>query len=361
MTQDLRGCGGRLKVVPEDFRVEEIPLYPLCGSGEHLYIQLEKESRGTEEVAEHIARTLGIPRGRIGYAGKKDAQSVSCQWFSVQTDRDPDLSALNEPGIRLISAGRHTNKLRRGHLWGNRFRIVIRGIEDPSDYEEILEHIASQGFPNFFGGQRLGLQMSNAISGRALVHREAPYRGPSERLRFQVNAYQSFLFNRVTALRLSTPLSTPAGWGRILEGDLAVLHRNGASFHADREELETLQVRAVQGEISPSAPLFGYRVPLAEGLPGQWERKILAEEGLSLESFRLGGKRSSPKGERRPVREFAHELRWERWNDGEAPCLTLNFELRRGVYATSLAREIMKNEGLCSFSALRSMPQATHH
>ncbi|MEE8436111.1 MAG: tRNA pseudouridine(13) synthase TruD, partial [bacterium] len=329
------------------------------GIGEHLYIHLEKESRGTEDVAGHIAGTLGIARGRIGFAGKKDAQAVSRQWFSVQTERDPDLSPLNCRGIRLLSSGRHTNKLRRGHLWGNRFRIVVRGIDAHSDYAAILEIIARHGFPNFFGGQRLGFQMSNAISGRALVHREAPYRGPAEQLRFQVNAYQSFLFNRVTALRLSecfstglsTGPSTPGSWGRMMEGDLAVLHRNGASFPAGHEELETLQVRAGQGEISPSAPLFGYRVPLAEGLPGQWERKILAEEGLSLEAFRLGGKRRSPKGERRPVREFAHGLRWERWNDGETPCLTLGFELRRGVYATSLAREIMKNEGRCSFPA----------
>lgn len=351
MTRDLPGCGGRIKAAPVDFQVEEIPLYPLKGSGEHLYIQLEKESRGSEEVAGHIGRALGIARGRIGYAGKKDAQAVCRQWFSVQTERDPDLSVLNSPGIRLLSAGRHTNKLRRGHLWGNRFRIVIRGIDASSEPSAILETIARHGFPNYFGGQRLGSRMSNAISGRALVLREAPYRGPAEHLRFQVNAYQSLLFNRVIALRLSTGLSTQGGLGRMMEGDLAVLHRNGASFPAGGEELDALQVRAEQGELSPSAPLFGYRVPLAEGLPGQWERKILAEEGLSLESFRLGGKRRSPRGERRPVREFAHELRWERWNDGETPCLTLNFELRRGVYATSLAREIIKNEDRCSFPA----------
>jgi len=343
MTHDLRGCGGRIKFVPGDFQVEEIPLYPLKGKGEHLYILLEKESRGTEEVAAHIARTIGIARGRIGYAGKKDAQAVSRQWFSIQTERDPDLSPLNCRGIRLISTGRHANKLRRGHLWGNRFRIVIRGIDANSAYAAILENIACHGFPNFFGGQRLGLRMSSAIFGRGLVHREAPYRGPAERLRFQVNAYQSLLFNRVTALRLSTCISTPGGWGRIMEGDLPVLHRNGASFPAGREELDTLQDRAEQGEISPSAPLFGYRVPLSKGLPGQWERKLLFEEDLSLEMFRLGGKRRSPKGERRPVREFAHGLRWERWDDGETPCLTLWFELRRGVYATSLVREIMKN------------------
>ena len=139
------------------------------------------------------------------------------------------------------------------------------------------------------------------------------------------------------------------GRGEVLRYD----GRSGAfiDVFAGGEELDALQIRAEQGELSPSAPLFGYRVPLAEGLPGQWERKILAEEGLSLESFRLGGKRRSPRGERRPVREFAHELRWERWNDGETPCLTLNFELRRGVYATSLAREIIKNEDRCSFPA----------
>ena len=35
LTADLPGVGGRIKAVPEDFEVEEIPAYQPGGTGEH--------------------------------------------------------------------------------------------------------------------------------------------------------------------------------------------------------------------------------------------------------------------------------------------------------------------------------------
>ena len=110
------------------------------------------------------------------------------------------------------------------------------------------------------------------------------------------------------------------------------------------EELDAARNRAAVGEISASAPLFGYKVPLARGLPGQWEQALLDAEGLSLADFRQKGKRLSPKGERRTVRAFPVGLEWECAEVDGLPSIIARFTLGPGVYATSLLRELMKND-----------------
>ena len=45
-----------LRATPEDFRVDEIPLYPPAGEGEHTFVLVEKRERTTEEVARELAR-----------------------------------------------------------------------------------------------------------------------------------------------------------------------------------------------------------------------------------------------------------------------------------------------------------------
>lgn len=341
MTPQLEGCGGRLKSQPEDFQVEEIPLYPPSGSGEHLLICVEKTSKSTDQVIAHFSKILRVSKGIIGAAGKKDTQAVTRQWISIQTPENPEPVTLETEGIRVLSINRHSNKLRKGHLWGNSFRIAIRDIDPAAPIAAVLREISFRGFPNYFGAQRFGPGFSNALAGRAILRRERTMKGAPERIKFLVNAYQSALFNQVVALRL---INIPA-WETPLEGDILVLHRNGASFEAAKEDLPVLINRAGDQELSPSAPLPGYHNPWAAGLPGQWEEEILRREGLLPESFRMGSKRVSPKGERRPVREFAHDLCWEILEKDNASTLILNFKLRKGVYGTTLVREIIKGEG----------------
>ncbi len=339
-TPGFGGCGGRLKMRPEDFSVTELPLYEASGSGEHVYVEIEKTGWSTPHVIERIRAVTGLPGSAIGHAGLKDAQAVARQWFSLHCAQEPPLAALEAPGLRILQVTRHANKLRRGHLRGNRFAVRLRAVTLPPAWEELAGRVSAQGFPNYFGAQRLGPGGANVQRGRALLLRP-PRRMQPERLRFLVNAYQAGLFNTLLARRLSEQGTL----GQLLPGDLAVLHRNGASFRVGTEELASSQPRADSRELSPSAPLFGHQVPLAEGEPGRWERELLQQEQLSPESFRIGGKRDSPRGERRPVREFPEQLAWTVLpaDDGSAgDDLRLEFTLPAGTYATSLLRELMK-------------------
>ena len=46
----------RLRETPEDFNVDEAPLYLPSGEGGHTFVRIEKRLRTTEEVARDLAR-----------------------------------------------------------------------------------------------------------------------------------------------------------------------------------------------------------------------------------------------------------------------------------------------------------------
>jgi tRNA pseudouridine13 synthase len=337
---DLPGCGGRIKFEPDDFRVEEVPAYTPSGEGEHVYLHVEKRGVTTHQMLAALTRAFGLPLKAAGHAGLKDARALSVQWVSLHSPRDLDMSQWPDGPWRLLEAARHPNKLRPGHLLGNRFEIKIRGVRREETVPEAMSWLTRRGFANYFGPQRFGRDGSNAGRGKALVLRGNTRGSPhSPQARLWVNALQAELFNRVVGIRLDR-LGTV---GTILPGDLAVLRRNGAAFRVDSVNLSDSQARCEAGEISPSAPLFGYRVDLADEEPGGWEREVLSAESLTPSSFRLRSKRDSPKGERRPVRAFPESLKWELgWERGErvlCMCLTLP----AGAYATSFLRELVKD------------------
>ena len=342
LTASLPGIGGVFRSSPDDFIVEELPSYPPSGLGEHLYLFVEKVGLSTDAVLAHLVRQMGLPLFAAGYAGKKDTQARTRQWISLHTPQDPDPLTLEIPGLKILTISRHTNKLRLGHLAGNVFKLIVRDVAHPEAMAPLALQIQEQGFPNYFGSQRLGRGYSNVHAGQKLLEGERSPRGNLNQVRFSTNAYQSALFNRVLSLRLERTGDVTT----LLTGDLAVLHRNGAHFSVTEENLSSEQERVLKGETSPSAPLFGYKVPLASGIPGALETSVLAAQGLTLEDFRLGGKRVSPKGERRAIRAMAYDFSWRRVPGVEPVLMALEFRLDRGVFATSLLREVMKNDAL---------------
>ena len=133
LTPDRPGTGGRIKVEPPDFEVEELSAYEPSGAGDHLFLWVEKTDLGAEFFVRQVARRPGIPNGEVGTAGLKDRRAVTRQMVSVPARAEPRLSELAGDGIRLLQVSRHGNKLRPGHLRGNRFRILVRGAEATAD------------------------------------------------------------------------------------------------------------------------------------------------------------------------------------------------------------------------------------
>ena len=392
LTADIPGIGGVIKESPEDFQVWEIPLYLPCGEGEHTYAEIEKRGITTLEALRRIARALDIPEREIGYAGMKDAKGVTGQTFSIPRTAPDRVLALELPGMKIISAALHRNKLKLGHLAGNRFLIRVRGVaaEAQATASEVLDILLQRGVPNYFGSQRYGAQGNSHLIGRALLRRE--YReavdaimgnpalvrderwqaaitaylngDPAESLRlfpghcrterdilqrllkrpdawdkaFQavhprlkglyLSAFQSALFNRLLDERLTA-------FDRVMTGDLAWKHDNGACFMVEDAGREA--ERARNFEISPTGPMFGCKMKLPAGQPLAMEEAMLQSEGLTPADFDLpGGLRLE--GERRPLRVPLDSVDLQHDGDG----ISLQFSLPKGAYATSVLREIMK-------------------
>ncbi|HEY5974921.1 MAG TPA: tRNA pseudouridine(13) synthase TruD, partial [Geobacteraceae bacterium] len=171
LTSEVPGIGGQIKETPADFQVIELPLYEPSGSGEHTYALVEKEGLTTLELLRRLAGELGIAERELGYAGLKDARGITRQTVSIPRVEPERVLSLAIPKVRILNAVRHGNKLRLGHLAGNRFRIRIREPLPGSEKiaEATLTILAARGVPNFFGEQRYGVQGNSHLIGQALL------------------------------------------------------------------------------------------------------------------------------------------------------------------------------------------------
>lgn len=174
LTADVPAIPGEARAAPEDFRVEEVPLYEPAGDGEHLYLKLEKRGITTDEAIRRVAKRLGVPRAKVGHAGLKDAHAVTVQTISIHgAPQDVAARLEGDPQLRVLDARRHRNKLKVGHLLGNRFRLVLRGA-GPGEAQArvVLERLAARGVASFFGLQRFGRERTTHRLGEALVRGE---------------------------------------------------------------------------------------------------------------------------------------------------------------------------------------------
>src|SRR3954470_4821000 len=128
LTSEFPGIGGVIKQRPEDFFVQELPLYEPSGEGEHVYAEVQKVGLTTFELINRLSRALNVSPKGIGYAGMKDAQAVTVQTVSIFGTTPEAVMALQIPGVTVRWAIRHVNKLRLGHLKGNRFAVRMRNV-----------------------------------------------------------------------------------------------------------------------------------------------------------------------------------------------------------------------------------------
>ena len=118
----------QFKLAPADFEVEEIPFIEPGGEGEHLWFWLQKTGANTQWVAGRLAELAGISPRDVSWAGLKDRQATTRQYFSMQLPgkADPDWEEWDIEGVEILSATRHSRKLKIGALKGNKFKIWLR-------------------------------------------------------------------------------------------------------------------------------------------------------------------------------------------------------------------------------------------
>ncbi|MFI8415239.1 tRNA pseudouridine(13) synthase TruD [Serratia sp. NPDC078593] len=324
---------GVLKANPEDFVVVEDLGFEPDGEGEHLLVNIRKNGCNTQFVADYLARFAGIHGRSVSYAGLKDRHAVTEQWFCLHLPGkdDPDLSLFDLEGCEVLAAVRHRRKMRIGTLKGNAFTLVLRQISDRDDVEQRLQAIASAGVPNYFGSQRFGRGGNNLIMARRWAKDEIRVKERNKRS-FYLSASRSALFNWVASTRLANQQQRT-----VLEGDALQLHGRGSWFVAQADELESLQQRLDAGELHITAPLPGESSLGTAAAALAFEQQCLAEQPELLTLL----KRERVEPARRALLLQPQNMQWNWWDD---VTVELRFWLPAGSFATSVVREIMRQD-----------------
>jgi tRNA pseudouridine13 synthase len=167
---------GTIKQIPEDFIVEEINNRNKEDIGTHLICTLTKKNWDTHHLVRDISRILRISQHRISWAGTKDKNAITTQNISIYDLDESALERIQLKDITINAIGHSNKKVSLGDHFGNKFNIIIRGINcSVNDTKCLIKQIAScintqGGVPNFFGIQRFGVQRPiTHIVGRRLV------------------------------------------------------------------------------------------------------------------------------------------------------------------------------------------------
>jgi tRNA pseudouridine13 synthase len=321
---------GVMRAQLEDFFVDEVLGFEPDGEGEHVLLQVEKRNTNTQWLADQLAGFAGIPKRDVSYAGMKDRNAVTRQWFSLGLAGapEPDWDNLPIDNVRVLQHARHRRKLRRGALQGNRFHLLIRELQGDLDaLQTRLQLIAQQGVPNYFGEQRFGHHGAN------LQQAEAMFQGKRIKDRHKRSLYlsaaRSFLFNELLSQRVAS-----GDWDRAITGDVMLLAGSNSYFVPEAND-PTIQQRLVSFDIHPSGCLWGKGDTPARLKAAELERTLAETHPVLCHGLEQAGLKQERRALRLPVADL-------QWNLAVAEqTLDLRFTLPAGAYATTVLRELV--------------------
>lgn len=371
------GTGGLLKQRPEDFLVYEIPMYEPCGEGEHLYVRIRRNGVSHDDMISAVTRAWGVKVRDIGFAGIKDTKAVTEQTISIHLPEGRDQPSVDDDRIDVLWTDRHGNKLRRGHLDGNRFVVRIREV-NPLKVTiawNRLQAMAEQGVPNAFGPQRFGRVGDNHLLARMLLLEDwdglaacladgrggrlessirrslgdgsSPARAcrliPGRMRRFWNDSLQSAIFNAVLTARMDR-----GDWARPVVGDMVWNHDTRRTFlfqEEDRHDEATMR-RIEEGALVPTGPMWGRAMRSPADDVAAFEQEVI--DGIDPELAGLLVDAGRSKGTRRPLAVRLTHPAAQSEMDQHGGCIMVQFELPPGAYATSVLRELIGAESPAS-------------
>jgi conserved hypothetical protein TIGR00094 len=382
-------AGGVIKKSPEDFVVEEVladgttvstngvSLQPRVGGW--TWIHVVKRNVDTLKLVIRLSKALGLSPRDISIGGIKDTRAVTSQIISV---RGNVANLPKIPNVEFRGMWAMDKPITPSSIYGNKFTVILRGVEQMACAEEALRALHKASLPNYYGYQRFGtIRPVSHLLGKSLLRKDAemffdimfckifphesevakkarelacrgeyqkaletfPKRFVEERavlkrltngvdlwnaimsipvqiLRIYVEAVQSYIFNLFLSKRMELgPLEKP------IEGDLIEV-RGQVVYHAE----------GLSGDVV--LPVIGPGARMPRGKVGEILLRVLKDEGLEVESFLKMPKGLRVYGSYRRVRLEVRNFLWTIAGDD----IELRFTLPRGGYATVILREVVK-------------------
>lgn len=319
-----------IRRTPEDFVVREQLGFEPDGSGEHVFLHLQKRGLNTQDLLQRVSTVSGIHLRDIGYSGLKDRQAVTSQWVSVRMagKPEPDWQQLAVPGeVDVLDCRRHSRKLKRGVHRSNRFELRLCALEGDLDgLQRRLAYVQQQGVPNYFGEQRFGRGGATLVQARHWQQRGARRLSHSKR-GLLLSALRGHLFNLLLAERV-----LEGSWNRLLPGDVCVLQGSRSLFPCTDVDAQ-LAARALAGDLHPGLPLWGHGEVL-QGEPVRLRQAAALAQDLALCRFLED---AGLQLTYRAARLLPDDFYWQFCDDDT---LQMSFSLPPGSYATAVLAEL---------------------
>lgn len=377
----------KVKRLPEDFQVEELPDVSGGTSGSFVFYRLTKSGMGTFEALEAIQRRWNLSSRQISYGGLKDRHAMTVQYITILNGPQ---RPQKEKSFSLEPLGRLPFAYTPAHFLGNRFTITLRDLSHDAVARAIqaIEELPRDGLPNYFDDQRFGsvgfnggfiahawlqgnqeealrlaiaeptasdrpdtkgekailrehwgdwvackskLDRSHARSlVTYLVDHPVDFKGAFARLRRELrsiyfSAYQSHLWNLIL--------------GRLIEADTRPDQRTMVDFKVAKLPIHHgLEPGQAAKLTHAQVPLPASRTTVPEGPIGDLARQIVSEQGLVWEELRVKHLKDVffSKGSRPAVfvaKDFEHSVAPDDLYPGKQK-LKLSFVLPKGAYAT---------------------------
>lgn len=339
-----------------DFIVSEIPLYDFSNEGEHLVLHVRKKDVTTWEMLKVFSEVSGAKVRDFGYAGLKDKDGLTMQYVSILKKYESAFENFSHPKIKILDKTYHKNKIKIGHLKGNRFFIRLKKVSSVSakKLEDGLSHMKLHGYPNFFGYQRFGREKSNANDGLEILQGKRRVKNRKME-KFLISAYQSELFNswlsrRIEISHLFSDFSVKElksifsldektlketknqkQFFKIFKGDILHHYPHGKAFLC--EDLPHEEQRFFNHEVSPTGWLVGNRAIRSEDVAKSYEDEIFKSALPYIDKMT---------GSRRYAWSFLEDVDWN-YREEEA-WFEMNFTLQKGSYATVVLHELIKED-----------------
>jgi len=356
---------------------------------EHLLLDMEKINTDTSAAMAIISRGLNVSKKRIGYAGLKDKRAISCQRISIYMPNPELVERFGVKGIELRNPVWSNKRVELGELSGNQFTITIRDIaQSEEEIRGIVSEFAKQaqtGLPNYYGNQRFGgkrqithrvgkLLLLGKFEEAIMLYLTETYEEEKEELKqARINLAKTKDYKK--ALK-EFPMDARAE--KAMLNHLVKFPNDFAGAFCELpEKMRYLFTHAVQSDIfnkilakriekygggalgkidgdllingAPAIILPGFESVYAEGEAGELERGIMAQEELAFENFKTNKlSELSSKGERKEIVLRAENFKLEgikadEFNEGKK-ALVISFFLTKGNYATTVLRELLKEE-----------------